>query len=124
MTTPPPQRLVIVLTRNEHDDRASVAFTIANDALSAGMQVGMYLVSDGVELSRELGCEFAEDRDTLRPLLDLVTSFLESGGTLWYCASCFRHRGFKREEAFEKAISTDSRHLLEWIEAGSAILSF
>ena len=48
----------MLLTRNVHDDCTSVAFTIANDALSTGMSVGVYLVSDGVELSRELGCDF------------------------------------------------------------------
>ena len=46
-------KLVVVLGENSNDDKSSVAFTIANAALSTGMEVAVFLTSDGVELFRE-----------------------------------------------------------------------
>ena len=47
------KKLVLMLSQNGNDDKSTVAFTIANAALSTGMEVGVFLVSDGVEMGRQ-----------------------------------------------------------------------
>src|SRR5688500_16847335 len=54
------QKLVIVLAHGGNDDRSSVAFTIANAAMSGGMQVAVFLTSDGVELSKDGSCDLTQ----------------------------------------------------------------
>ena len=123
MSTQDANKLVIVISHNEHDDRTVAAFTTAKTALSMGMHVAIYLLADGVEMSRELGCDFADDTYPETPLLDLITSYFQQGGILWYSTSCFRKRGFQKTETFEKAIAADARPMLEWIKAGATVLS-
>ena len=50
--------LVVNLTANANDDVSSVAFTVANAALSKGRNVAIFLSSDGVELSQTVACEY------------------------------------------------------------------
>ena len=119
------RKLAIIVTHNQNDDRASTAFTIANDALSSGMEVRVFLYSDGVELSLTGASDMSEDIDSVKPLGELIESFIQNGGVLRYCASCFHHRGFEPRHTIAKASATrDALPLLEWIAEGAAPLSF
>ena len=42
------KKLVITITANAKNDVSTVAFTVANGALSKDMEVGIFLSSDGV----------------------------------------------------------------------------
>ena len=117
------KRLVIVVTRPASDDRASVAFTIANASLSNGFQTAIFLSSDGVELSRAGACDLAEFKP-IKPLGDLIESFVKNGGTLWACTPCFQARGLKQEETVPNTIVTGSGPMLEWIANGASTLCF
>ena len=43
------EKLVVVVTNGFNDERASVAWSIANGGVGSGMQVTMFLVSSGVD---------------------------------------------------------------------------
>lgn len=116
------KKLVIVITHNANDDKATVGFTIANAALSIGMQVGVFLTSDGVELGRQDSTELTLVRP-FKPLRELVEGFLEKGGLVWSCSPCFQHRGLKPEENHEKVIVTGAGPMLEWVADGAATIS-
>jgi predicted peroxiredoxin len=118
-----PKKLVVVLGRNANDDKSTVAFTIANAALSTGMQVAVFLSSDGVELAREGGHDMTAVQP-FKPLNQLVDAFIDNGGTVWACAPCYRHRGLKEAENVEKVIVTGAGPLIEWVQAGAATLCF
>ena len=46
-------KLVIVVTRGFDDERASVAWTIANSGINTGLAVTVFLVSSGVDWVRK-----------------------------------------------------------------------
>src|SRR5262249_18423099 len=106
---------------NSNDDKSSVAFTIANAALSGGMQVAVFLTSDGVELAREGAADLAHVQP-FKKLEELVDGFIDKGGIVWACTPCYRHRGLKESENVEKVIVTGAGPLIEWVQAGAATI--
>lgn len=115
-------KLVVMLSHGANDDKATVGFTIANAALSSGMQVAVFLTSDGVELSRDGSCDLTHVQP-FKKLAELIDTFVHDGGVLWSCAPCFRHRGMKQEETVEQTLVTGAGSLLEWVRDGAATLS-
>ena len=53
------EKLVVVVTNGFNDERASVAWSIANGGVGSGMQVTMFLVSSGVDWVRRGAAENA-----------------------------------------------------------------
>ena len=117
------KRLVVNLTVNGGDDRSSVAFTVANAALSKGLDVAVFLSSDGVELSRQGGCEYTQVQP-LKPLAELIEGFSGNGGVVWSCTPCFTHRGLNEDEVIEGAIVTGAGPMLDWISEGAQVISY
>jgi predicted peroxiredoxin len=117
------KKLVVSLTNNATNDRSSVAFTVANAALSKGFEVGVFLTADGVELSRDGGCELTHVQP-LEPLAELIESFTNSGGVVWACTPCFKHRGLREDEVIDGAIVTGAGPMLEWISEGAQVVSY
>lgn len=116
------KKLVILLAHNANDDKSTVAFTVANAALSTGMDVAVFLTSDGVEIARDGGYDLTLVQP-FKALNELVDLFVEKGGIVWACAPCFKHRGLKVEENVPKVQVTGAGALIEWIQAGAATLS-
>ncbi len=116
-------KLVVVLTHGGNDDKSTVALTVANAALSTGMEVGIFLTSDAVELSREGSHEFTHVKP-FKKLEELIDSFVGNGGLLWSCSPCFQHRGLNAEQTVDKTIVTGAGPMLEWIQGGASTLSF
>lgn len=115
-------KLVLLISNGANDDKSTVGFTIANAALSTGMEVGIFLTSDAVELSRHGACELTHVKP-FKKLEELIDGFVENGGQLWSCSPCFQHRGLNDKETVEKALVTGAGPLLEWIQAGAATIS-
>jgi predicted peroxiredoxin len=114
-------KLVVVLGANANDDKSTVAFTIANAALSTGMEVAVFLTSDAVELARDGGYDMTMVQP-FKKLEELVDSFVEKGGTVWACTPCYKHRGMKESENVQKVIVTGAGPLIEWVQAGAATI--
>ena len=117
------KKLVISLSVNSKDDVSTVAFTVANAALSKGLNVGVFLASDGVEMSRSGGYEYTHVAPFKR-LTELVEGFVANGGTLWACSPCFNHRGLTAEETVSGAQVVGAGPMLDWISDGAQTLSF
>lgn len=117
------RKLVITLSVNASDDVSTVAFTVANAALSKGFKVGMFLTSDGVELSRTNSCEFTHVQP-FKQLPELIKSFTNNKGTIWSCSPCFNHRGLDSQDIVEGAVVIGAGPMLDWISEGAQTLSF
>ena len=115
------QKLVVLVAHDANDDRSSVGFTIANAALSSGMDVAVFLTSNGVEISREGSCDFTQVQP-FKKLDELIEAFIGSGGIVWSCAPCFNHRGLKTEHNYQKVVVTGAGPLIEWVKAGASTL--
>jgi predicted peroxiredoxin len=114
-------KLVTVIASGANDDKSSVGFTIANAALSTGMEVAVFLTSDGVELSRDGGCDLTQVQP-FKKLDELIDGFLDKGGVVWACSPCYQHRGLEPARNYEKVVVTGAGPLIEWVRAGAATI--
>ena len=115
-------KLIVTLANNANGDRASVAFKIATGALAKGMQVAVFLTSDGVELGRAGACEHTHVAPFPK-LADMIDELISNGGELWTCVHCFGHRNLHHDEIVAGSVVTDGERLIEWLAEGAATLS-
>ncbi len=117
------KNLVVVITHGADHELSSVAFTIANGGMTAGLKVFVFLTSAGVDLARRRAVEMT-NVPPLEPLDALLKDFLKRGGTLWACTPCVKARGYSQEHLVEGTIITGASVLHEQIKSGAATLSF
>lgn len=117
------RNLVVVVTHGTDHELSSVAFTIANGGLTAGLKVSVFLTSAGVDLVRRRASDTTHVQP-LEPLAALIKDFLARGGTLWACTPCVKARGYTQEDLIEGTIITGASPMHELLKSGAATLSF
>lgn len=89
------QDLVVMMTHGADHELSSVAFTIANGGMTAGLKVSVFLTSAAVDLVRKKAIDMTHV-EPLEPLAALIQDFLRRGGQLWACTPCVKARGYGR----------------------------
>jgi predicted peroxiredoxin len=118
-----PRNLVVLITSGLESEKSSVAFTIANGGLTAGLKVSVFLTSSGVDLVRKRAVDTTQVHP-LEPLGALMGDFLRRGGQLWACTPCVKSRGYTQEDLIPGTVITGASVMHELIQAGAATLSF
>ena len=118
-----PRNLVVVITHGIDHELSSVALTIANGGMTAGLKVSIFLTSSGVDLVRKRAVDTVQV-NPLEPLAALVKDFLARGGTIWACTPCVKSRGYTQDDLIEGTIITGASPMHELLKAGAATLSF
>jgi predicted peroxiredoxin len=117
------RELVVVMTHGADHELSSVAFTIANGGMTAGLKVSVFLTSAAVDLVRKKGIDSAVV-PPLEPLAALVADFLKRGGRLWACTPCVKARGYEQNDLIGGVEIAGSSKIHELIKGGAATLSF
>jgi predicted peroxiredoxin len=117
------RELVVVMTHGADHELSSVAFTIANGGMTAGLKVSVFLTSAAVDLVRKKGIDQTVV-PPLEPLAALVNDFLKRGGRLWACTPCVKARGYEQNDLIAGVEIAGSSKIHELIKAGAATLSF
>ena len=112
------RELVVVMTHGTDHELSSVAFTIANGGITAGLKVSVFLTSAAVDLVRK------KNIDSSVPLAALVADFLKRGGRLWACTPCVKARGYEQNDLIGGVEIAGSSKIHELIKGGAATLSF
>lgn len=115
--------LVVVITHGPEDELSSVAMTIANGGMTAGLRVAVFLTSSAVDIVRRRAADMAHVQP-LEPLKALVDDFMARGGELWACTPCVKARGYEQEDLLGGVIITGASPMHERIKQGAATLSF
>ena len=116
-------KLVVLLTKGIDSEISSVAFTIANGGLSAGLKVFVFLTSTAIDLVRKGGQRMTEVAP-LQPLAALIEDFQKRGGTIWACPPCVQSRGYEQADLLDGVIIVGASAMHAEIKAGAATLSF
>jgi predicted peroxiredoxin len=119
----PTDKLVVLITRGIDSELSSVAFTIANGAITAGLKVSVFLTSTAIDLVRKRG-QLMTHVPPLDPLAALIENFQERGGTIWACTPCVKSRGYEQVDLLEGVIITGASVMNAEIKEGAATLSF
>jgi predicted peroxiredoxin len=117
------RELVVLMTHGTDSELSSVAFTIANGGITAGLKVAVFLTSAAVDLVRKGAADMTEVRP-LEPLGSLIQDFLARGGTLWACTPCVKARGYEEKDLIDGVVVTGASPMHGKIKQGAATLSF
>jgi predicted peroxiredoxin len=116
-------KLVVLITKGIDSELSSVAFTIANGGLTAGLKVSIFLTSAAIDLVRRGGQRLTHV-PPLEPLAGLVEDFQKRGGVIWACPPCVQARGYQQADLLEGVIIVGASAMHAEIKAGAATLSF
>lgn len=118
------KKLVIVLTHGLHDERSSVAWSVANGGLNSGLDVTLFLTSSAVDHVRK----GAADQVHLNPLdpsmKEMVNNAISKGAKIIVCPPCAKVRGYEQEDLLDGIVLAGSPAIHELIKEGAATLSF
>jgi predicted peroxiredoxin len=117
------RELVVVITHGTDHEVSSVAFTIANGGLTAGLNVAIFLTSAAVDIVRKKASDMTQVKP-LEPLADLVRDFIARGGALYACTPCVKARGYEQSDFIEGVTIAGSSVIHERLKRGAASLSF
>jgi len=115
-------KLLIVATKGIDSGLSSVAFTIANGGLTAGLKVSIFLTSTAIDLVRKRGHELTHVAP-LQPLAALIQDFQKRGGEIWACPPCVKSRGYVQADLIDGVTIVGASALHEPIKQGAATLS-
>lgn len=117
------EELVVVMTHGADHELSSVAFTIANGGITAGLKVSIFLTSAAVDLVRKGAVDMTQAAP-LEPLSALIQDFVDRGGVLWACTPCVKARGYDQSDLREGVVISGASAMHERIKAGAATLTF
>ncbi len=119
----PTDQLVILITRGIESELSSVAFTVANGGLTAGLRVSIFLTSTAIDLVRRGGQRMTRVAP-LDALDALIADFQARGGVIWACPPCVESRGYTQADLIDGVTITGSSAVHARIKDGAATLSF
>lgn len=116
-------KLVVLMTKGIDSELSSVAFTIANGGITAGLKVSVFLTSAAIDLVRK-GGQGLTHVPPLDPLATLIRDFQSRGGTLWACPPCVATRGYSQEDLLDGVVVVGASAMHAELKEGAATLSF
>jgi predicted peroxiredoxin len=116
-------KLVVLITQGIESELSSVAFTIANGGLTAGLKVSVFLTSTAIDLVRRGGQRLTQVAP-LDSLAALIEDFQKRGGTIWACPPCVKSRGYEQSDLLDGVVIIGASAMHAEIKQGAATLSF
>ncbi|HTV71786.1 MAG TPA: DsrE family protein [Rhizobiaceae bacterium] len=116
-------KLVILVTKGIDSELSSVAFTIANGGITAGLKVYMFLTSTAIDLVCKGGQKMTHVAP-LDPLSALIEDFQKRGGTIWACPPSVKSRGYEQADLIDGVTIVGASAMHAEIKQGAATLSF
>lgn len=118
------QKMVVVVTNGLDNERASVAWSVANGGIGMGFEVTMFLVSSGVDWARKGAAEKARPNPLDPTIGDMMKNVLEHGGKVLVCPPCAGVRGYAADDLIEGATLAGSVAMLGVAAQGAITLTF
>lgn len=116
-------KLVVLITRGIESELSSVALTVANGGITAGLSVSIFLTSSGIDLVRKGGQDLTQVAP-LAPMKDMIGEFQSRGGVKWACPPCVQSRGYTADDLLDGVTIIGASAVHNEIAAGAATLSF
>lgn len=117
-------KLVVVCSRGIDDERATVAWTLANAGVASGQEVTMFLVSSGADVARRGAADTVQMNPHDPSLKTLIDNFMANGGTVWACPPCAKLRSVTEADLIDGVKVTGAGPVYEILGQGAATISF
>lgn len=117
-------KFCVSITNAKNDpDRATVGFVVANAAAGSDQETLVFLSTEGVRLAVE---GYADDihEEGFAPLKELLTNFVNGGGTIYVCSPCFKKRSLDETKLVPGATIVGGAKLVEFMAGGTPTISY
>jgi predicted peroxiredoxin len=118
------QKMVVVVTNGFNDERASVAWSVANGGVGMGFEVTMFLVSSGVDWARKGAAEKARPNPLDPSIKEMMQNVIDNGGKILVCPPCAGVRGYSGDDLIESATLAGSAAMLGIAAQGAIVATF
>ena len=118
------KKMVVVVTQGSHDERSSVAWSVANGGIGMGFEVTMFLVSSGVDWARKGAAAKARPNPLDPPIQEMMENVTGNGGKILVCPPCADVRGYDEDNLIEGATLAGSPAMLAIAAEGAIVLTF
>lgn len=115
--------LLIHCTHGQEDaERATLPFIVGNVAVTADQQATVFLTAEAVRIATR---DYAEGvrAHGMKPLVEVMQSFLQNGGTIWACGACTGPRGITEADLITGAQIVTAVNLVEHLVGGAIPLN-
>jgi predicted peroxiredoxin len=118
------KKICIVITSGMTDERSSVAWSMANGAITAGLDVSVFLASAGIDWVRK----GAADKVCLNPLdppmKEMIDKVVNSGCHIGVCPPCTTVRGYDQADLIDGIEIVGASAIWKRVKEGAVILSY
>jgi predicted peroxiredoxin len=119
-----PAKICISVTHaKDNQDKATVAFVVANAAIASDQETVVFLSTEGVRLA-QTGYADAIHEEGFAPLKDLMANFASAGGKIWVCSPCFKKRQLDEGKLVAGAAVVGGAKLVEFMSQGASCISY
>ena len=121
MTNPTATPTLLIQGTHGADDpeKATLPFIVGNVAATADQDTVVFLTSEAVRLATR-GYADAVRAHGMKPLAEVMQSYLQNGGTIWACGACTGPRGITEADLIEGAKIVTAVNLVEYVAGGAA----
>lgn len=117
------KKLVVLISKGMDDERASVAWSIANGGIKTGLEVSIFLVSSGVDWVRKGAYEHAHLNPKDPSMKDMIETVLNNNCRIMVCPPCSAVRGYVPEDLIDSVELVGSPALHQLILEGAETIS-
>ena len=115
-------KTIVFLSRGIDDERATVAWTLANAGQANGQDVTVFCVSAGVDVLRKGAADVVQMNPHDPSMKELIANFMGNGGTVWACPPCSSLRGYSEDQFIDGVHITGAGPVYDLIERGAATI--
>jgi predicted peroxiredoxin len=118
-----PKKFLIHCTHGKEDaERATLPFIVANAAATADQEATVFLTAEAVRIATR-GYADPIRKEGMKPLMEVMQSYLENGGKIWACGACTGPRGITEGDLIPGAQIVTAVNLVEQLAGGAIPLN-
>ena len=102
----------------EDAEKATLPFIVGDVAVTADQEAIVFLTLEGVRVATR-GYADGIQKEGMKPLLQMLESFLAHGGQIWACGACTGPRGITQEHLIDGAKTVTAANLVEQLANGA-----
>jgi uncharacterized protein len=106
----------------EDAERATLPFIVANVAATADQSSTVFLTAEAVRLATR-GYADTVRAHGMKPLAEVMQSYLQNGGTVWACGACTGPRGITEADLIPGVQIVTAVNLVERLAEGAIPLN-
>lgn len=117
------KKVVVLISYGLDNERASVAWSIANGGIKSGLEVSIFLVSSGVDWVRKGAADHVHLNPKDPTMKEMIDAVVNNKCRIMVCPPCAAVRGYSAENLIDEVDLVGSTALHQLILDGAEVIS-